>query len=217
METPDTTTPDPASGPSPPSTACDGVDVACTQVAKKQRLDAAVTDKDIPKLYPTGQFPRDVGKDMQDCLTICFLYQANDNQPLFKVFVDMDPEGRLWSMDGDNLEISCPSWLCKFLRVCVDEDNPMITIWKNQGPLQNEVHDEIWEHIKRKAKKKRERLNNKMLETTLRDLYNELSGKYKPFDFCDKAWAQDHDIMLHVHEPQPHRPPPRRAYNHGTP
>jgi hypothetical protein len=176
METPDTTTPDPASGPSPPPTACDGVDVACTQVAKKQRLDAPVTDKDTRKLYPTGQFPRVDGKDMQDCLTICFLYQANDNQPLFKVFVDMDREGRLSSMDGDNLGISCPSWLCEFLRVCDDEDNPMITVWKNQGPLQNEVHDETWEHIKGKAEKKRERLDDKMLETTLRDLYNKLSG-----------------------------------------
>lgn len=217
METPDTTTPDPTSGPSPPSTACDGVEVASTHVAKKQRLYAALTHKDTPKLYPTGQFPRVVGKDMEDCLTICFLYQADDNQPLFKVFMDMDLQGGLWSMDGDNLGISCPSWLCKFLRVCVDEDNPMITIWKNQGPLQNEVHDEIWEQIKRKAKKKGERLDDEMLETTLRDLYNELSGMYRPWDFCDKAWAQGHDIMLHVHEPQPHRPPPRRAYNHGTP
>ena len=212
MQAPDTT-----SGPPPPSTACDGVEVACTHVAKKQRLDAAVTDEDTGKLYPTGQFPRVVGKDMEDCLTILFLYQADDNQPLFKVFVYMNPQGKLWSMDGHKLKISCPSWLCEFLHVCVDEDNPMITIWKNQGPLQNVVHDEMWEHIKGKAEEKGERLDDEMLETTLRDLYNELSRKYKPFDFCDKAWAQGHNIMLHVHEPQPHAPEPRRACKHGTP
>lgn len=212
METPDTT-----SGPSLPSTACDGVEVACTHVAKKQRPDAAVTDKNTRKLHPTGQFPRTVDEDMEDRLTIFLVYQADDNQPALMVYVDMDVEGALWSMDGDDLEISCPSWLCKFLRVCDDVDNGMITIWKNQGPIQNDVHDEIWEHIKGKAEEKGERLDDAMLQTTLRDLYNKLSDKYKQLNFCDKACAPGHDVMLHVHELQPHPPSPRRACKHGTP
>ena len=212
MEAPDTT-----SGPSLPSTACDGVEVACTHVAKKQRLDAAVTDKNTRKLHPTGQFPRTVDKYMQDCLTIFFLYQAEDNLPAFMVYVDMDRQGALWSMDGDDLEISCPGWLCKFLHACDDVDNPMITIWKNQGPIQDDVHDEVWEHIKGKAEEKGERLDDEMLQTTLRDLYDKLSDKNQQLNFCDKARAPGHDVMLHVHELKPHPLSPRRAYKHGTP
>jgi hypothetical protein len=212
MEALDTT-----SGPSLPSTACDGVEVACTHVAKKQRLDAAVTDKNTRKLHPTGQFPRVVGKDMQDRLTIFFVYQADDNLPAFMVYVDMDLEGALWSMEGEDLGISCPSWLCKFLHACRDVDNPMITIWKKQGPIENDVHDEVWEHIKGKAEDRGERLDNDMLEKALRDLYNKLSDMYKPFHFCNKACTQGHDVMLHVHELKPHPLPPRRAYKHGTP
>lgn len=212
MEAPDTT-----SGFSPPSTACDAVEVACTHAAKKQRLDAAATDKSTRKLHPTGEFPRVVSDNTDDYLTLFFLYQGDDNEPAFKVFVDIDRDGNLLSMDGNDLGLSCPSFLCRFLHKCVDVSNPMITFWNKEGPLQNEVHDEIWEAMKSKAQKNDERLDDDMLETELRDLRNKLSDKYKPFDFCDKAWAQSYDVMMHVHGLKARPPLPRRAHKDSTP
>lgn len=201
-------------GPSPPSPA---MKPPSTHVAKKPRLDAPTTsapatDKKKPQLHPTGETPCVVRGNTKRGLTLFFFDQC-ENELAFKAFVDMDQDGNLWSMQGDNLALACPKFLCKFLRKCVAAGNPMVTFWEEGGGLQNDVHTGIWDAMKDEADDNDEaednddeaeddddeELDDDTFAKELHDLVDKLADQYKAFDLCDKASPQSFDAMIHVH------------------
>lgn len=159
------------------------------------------------KFHPTGLQEGCKRKEKGDL--ILRIQICRDNE-YFDVYIHVNQQRHVFTMDGDVLGCKLPSIMWKMALESIETDNCLLRYTMSddgeggfQNPAHERIHDNILKSMEQKMEKKGKRLNpfdvfNVLIEQRMDMLFRKLIPSFYHIDYVDKARCQSADVSLFV-------------------
>lgn len=145
------------------------------------------------KLHPTGTTPGYKGPKNKG-FTVMIQGHSEVSECPFYAVVKVEQDGKVRSMDGDDLEVTCKKTLRKILKKSVKEGNTVVRFRQEQEGMQNLVHGNWLEEMLEKD----EHLDEEGFAEEVHGFVDALKEKFEWVDNCEQTCCQRVDVYLYV-------------------